>query len=1206
MKLIVEYFMPENETPLLGKPEFIFAHKKRYDGHFQYQFDDGNFVLGGRSVSKAEALVRLGVMPHNNALMNKVINALGERVLDLLRQAPDRHQKRANENFVYQTAADESELLGSWAMIEILSAIKPLEQLTGYLSDRNCDIILNPVKKELQNLKVALSGYFCRQLGVSEFSLELDRKLSAIITNAENKLNSYPKNESDQTQQVFQRDLLRTMMNDFEELQTDISIAQRGLSNLFSLANSTNTSATQKAYYTIQNHVYSTENINAHQLWLQAEKKEQTRENEGFLPITTGSTQQTQHKKQLDTANYTGIRQEDALFAACLLETTGANPAEKIDAAKRADVAEKEKIKKLHTQLKAEIDKSRGIFGTLGLFRDSDMENAGRFQSDRLEQQGFWSSFYTDPKKINAVISPNQSASEEAQPPSLTVVDAFAKTHSAFVYRPGDLFSATSSFSYEFGEYFSREMAAKHPGIAAVGFALPSAYMASIALHGIGVAPQLMHHIYTGLSKVLSVDGHLVDPNKITGAFATVTDKWLWLTNCHGTVETAIMTVFGGPKIAYLISEQVNKMLSGVDETTLSAMMKLFSTGNLDTQLAIDQARELLKTFLKTSMMLGFATGLGIGLAALPHTIPGAAIAHSAIEIFDSVQASTFAAVIHGHGLAELGALAQMTAQVKTSGLFLAKIMAVSHFTRKGHEEEDKAAIEYFKLLQQTATRHSDGGKAFLENKSNDPIFKNAKKILELNITENPMVKFLFGQNEKESIAFLRNCGVKETAKAPYFARIITSAVKSTPSVIAGFFTTTIGGIIGLPVFIGSQIYSAITGNEAVPDNAAARYLYKNTAKLLLGSTKIAATVWFCTKFFGQALLGFAARVGYGLKEAGATVIELKNRARAEEGNLSGYLGNQIAKTAGSTLNLMSRTTKLVGFVFKAASVLATIGLTATLILPLASLAVAGIRTLVGGGPFLEKLGNTLRAAYTGPFNAISAATDTVAHFFSKSAAKMKDHAALFEKDDSYSRAKATAAETTRTENATNEKPHSRNWFIRAKNALGSGLAFVRDITMRKLEHTLQVVAHKDEKRRMDQYRAAAETVTNTAEQQHAESYAGTLPTDHEPVVQAVETVAVETKKGTAHTSDQQSDTSRNGTPASASPENEEIFKPTATPMQETSDTERDATSHKVLARSISSSSLFRSHSTPVEKEAEAKNTVATADDSETPRGSAL
>ena len=172
------------------------------------------------------------------------------------------------------------------------------------------------------------------------------------------------------------------------------------------------------------------------------------------------------------------------------------------------------------------------------------------------------------------------------------------------MYNPGDLFSAISSFSYEFGEYLSREMAAKHPGISTVGFTIPSVYMATIALSGIGVAPHTMQMIYTTLSKLLSIEGKLINPDKITEAFRHVDDAWLWLTKCQGTVETAIMTSFGGPKLIYLVTEQVNKMVSGIPQTTITEMARLFSAGNLDTQLTSDKVREKLKTFLKTTIML--------------------------------------------------------------------------------------------------------------------------------------------------------------------------------------------------------------------------------------------------------------------------------------------------------------------------------------------------------------------------------------------------------------------------------------------------------------------------------------------------------------------------------------------------------------------------------------------------------------------------
>ncbi len=354
------------------------------------------------------------------------------------------------------------------------------------------------------------------------------------------------------------------------------------------------------------------------------------------------------------------------------------------------------------------------MFGYLGLFRDSDVRDAieSSYDPEMVGRWAWWGNFksrvveYVRNKKhinknLRSVINSNTTENPAESSAASPVESAFASVQPVYIYTPGDMASAISNFAYEFGEYFSREMAAKHPGVTTVSFAIPSVYLITIAMANIGIAPHIMHSIYTTMSKILSIDGHLIDPNKITHVFQVLDDKWQWLTGYEGFVETLIMTAFGAPKIIYIGVEQLNKIISDIPETTISEVSKVLSSGQLDTQLTSDEVREKLKSVVKITAMLGLAAALGVGASVLPNSLPGAAFLKSVVKFFDNVQYSGFAACAHASSvLAELGDLAQLSAQVKTAGLLLVKVFGISHFLRVNHEEEDARALVYFKALQ--------------------------------------------------------------------------------------------------------------------------------------------------------------------------------------------------------------------------------------------------------------------------------------------------------------------------------------------------------------------------------------------------------------------------------------------------------------------------------------------------------------------------
>lgn len=1069
----------------------IIPHPTKTDGSFTYQYDESKqFSFGGIDVKKSEALVRLGVMPDNNLITNKVINILGRRVLDMMRDN-DPNRPRTDSRFVCQTAADQAELLGLWVMQDVLSKIKPLETLTGFSqkSGKDRQKKIAEINGELLELKKELKGYFAKQLGgLNGFSQELDNRLQTLIDATITHIHGLNPDEMTTIEiEKAHRDLLRHMMNEFEKLQAYISGNQLDVP-AFSIANSTNTNATQIAYYAIQNHTYSANGCKESQLWI-PEKE-------------TGGL------KKMDTTQYPSMRQDDALFVAALIESftdTDKASAQKIDSAKTNYETHKKEIQTQHGELKLEIDKARGgIGGALGIGRDAAVATA--FAPPEFKEKSGWSNWDAFKKwlsertgnpeleksKIKAVFEAEKIRDElkkpylkelallEKQtdltnkekerietlkkilnnldrqykqyiPPKKTdpaAVNAFEAENAAYVYKPGDVLSAISNFAYEFGEYFSREMAAKHPGVTTVGFAIPSAYFATIALSSAHVAPHIMHAVYTNMSKLLTFDGKLTNPHAVTQVFKDADSAWMWLTKCHGTLETIIMTGFGEPKMTFLLTEQINKAITGVPDTTIQAMARAFSAGNLNTNIPIEEARQKVQTVLKVAMLLGLASGLGIGAAAMP-ALPGLKVTKGAVEIFDNVQASTFTAIVAGQtGLIELGRIAQMLAEVKTAGLFIGKLMGIGHFLRQGHEKEDQAAFQYFSALKEQYEKLPDDTERhkLINSVKNTPDYQHHRKILEQNVAEKPQNKALFGDNLQKSMQFLNDCGMREIKKAP----AVLSAIANGSRMVGGSAAAILRGIPGAAYVAKRKLFNA---KDPVPNGKVAKGLYKDGAKLILNTSKIVTMAWLGAKFFGQAAAGFVGRIVIGaaraIKEIPSTVVQIAKRIKAyPDGNVLGYLGNQGTRILRAGSGLVSLVGKAI--VIATSPAIALGGLMGGLALSIRD------KIKTGQSHFKDNMTYGFKTAFKTSWKATSAPKEALTDRI----VKFEQTDFMTQKEAGEARMKAELAKETA--NATPTLT-ATDVYLNAKNGIGDLLSEARDKTLRTMAHDLQVVKFKEE-----------------------------------------------------------------------------------------------------------------------------------------------
>ncbi|MCP4474947.1 MAG: hypothetical protein GY821_10370, partial [Gammaproteobacteria bacterium] len=109
----------------------------RYDGSFTFQyFPHGQaFQLGGVAVNQSEALVRLGVMPHNNILTNKIMGRIGRRTTELLRAYDDNMPKRLSGKSLH---AHSHMICGNWFEQSVVSKLLVFGPNEDVLSKTAC------------------------------------------------------------------------------------------------------------------------------------------------------------------------------------------------------------------------------------------------------------------------------------------------------------------------------------------------------------------------------------------------------------------------------------------------------------------------------------------------------------------------------------------------------------------------------------------------------------------------------------------------------------------------------------------------------------------------------------------------------------------------------------------------------------------------------------------------------------------------------------------------------------------------------------------------------------------------------------------------------------------------------------------------------------------------------------------------------------
>lgn len=882
----------------------IIPNPTRYDGHFLYKFNeqDRAFSLGGIAVNKREALVRLGVMPDNNVLTNKVINQLGSRVLDMLRNAPDASALKEKHDLTMQTFADEVELICNWAMIDVLSALKPLERLTS-IGSFSAVSLLGPdgsVVMPIKGIKLQLPESLDTELKEA-----IEEKFKAIKTNIENKLSDRKlidnfERKNGEELQLFQRDLLRNILQDFAKIQSFISLEQRSAGELLSIANATATGAVQNALYAVQNHVYSAHACTDAQLWI-AEKSGARQQGSGSAaaaaaaaangaaaPARAGSDDQLAGDSfVLDTAQFDGMQQEDALFAACLLEAGENNP----NAAKENA---RENIRNKHLALKNNVDEIRArdpnefyIPTRLGIGRDA-----------------YWQDHMASAANNERFLAQYKKAVGE----SALITSPVA----AFIYEPGDILSAAGNFAIAFGEYFSKELAAKHPVMTTGAFAMPSVYLTTVAFANAGIAPHLMHTIYTTMGKLLSGDAHFIDPQKLTEAAAAVNKAWFWVTKTHGTMQTLIMTGFAEPKLLYFTTERlVDEMISGSHQTTFAALEKILSSGAIDTNTSQDDIRNKAKIILTGVILLGVACGLGIGAAALPHHVPVLSQVQKTMEIFDNVSIADFTSLVDASGMAaHAEAFAQLFGVAQTAGFFVAKIAGVRYFMKENLSQDDLEAFGYFIRLQDSQAPQTDKHDHY-KSLVQAHIQKHPELIKIAGFSDQFLQTHALAKPQEPSLSSRVLAGTKNIASGAFgilrgigvFAYQSVLTIVAMPLKLIVGALSTLGAIIG--AFIGVD-FNYRAGWDAISKlqrrvTIEHRDSVMDGLKVRLALTKFAAMAFYMPKFFIQALYGTGVRLISGaigvVSGIATTVVGLVERRKSLR-ELGLFLGAQTLKAS--------------------------------------------------------------------------------------------------------------------------------------------------------------------------------------------------------------------------------------------------------------------------------------------------------------------
>lgn len=955
----------------------------------------------GELLSEREIFRRRGNLPDNNLLTNKLINSLGRNLLNLEEQKLKRDQKhprfetperRANIEF-YANMERESNAF----TISLLDSLSELEQARFDNDDRytignrgaaleaNITELYNARIRRLETERDKLSDTPADKIKRQRYNTLISQvtenwdDIKAQLNNPEKKLQS----------------LYRNIMDDFAHEQRNISVYQHGSDRSLDYANESLTEAYQNASYAMEKHIFSNQKPSDEQL-------------HKFSGDPTKST-------VLDSRNNPSMRKEDALLSVAIGQADKDGTVGVLDAKKRHVQAVKDASKEAK---KAEIPRSSAVL----------KERARQKEQTNTEQKDITELLPKPPKVAEGI--PEQMAAifesmeakkpttvadgmtevalqagdtggseekvedatlaEEVQPeapPTPTETQQFldgcnnmAGEQAVRLYQSSDFWSALGLACSDFGKYFEREMASKHPVVTAGAFTAASALGLSA---GFGMAgSHAMQGALHFLTKALTLNGKLgISPDQLATGVKAVVGEWNKLTFTHGFFETMVMDGFGLPKINYMIVDTIFNNSEHKD--TLMQLAKKISSQNLEYKTDGEQALETAKNIVSVAVLLSAAVSFGLavhygaaistahakGLEGMGLKAIKAASKGTSMIINVPPQALTQVGLSHG-ALQEFLAVVSATLTVKTAGLFLGKgLLLLSHMK----DVTEKQRHDTLTLLQLREEYEKDP--SGMAEKLKDPAYaqsllKHAEQ-LEALLDKNSELKELFGTDFLNIIGVTRPMTFAEKVADKYdteglgaaVGQVFSSAGSSLKegaqatlgvfSAIGSKFLKPTGLILGTLLTFGflPTIIRKATGNQHHALAAETETAYFN---FTLGLSKIGETIGAGLKTLSISLYGAVQRVTMALSDTLFGIAALANygyeKGANKGGPVLGFLGALGAVIGGGAAKLGLGVCSLVG---KALSFVGKI-----IKYPLT--AVTGILGVIGGAlltPFVAAFG---------------------------------------------------------------------------------------------------------------------------------------------------------------------------------------------------------------------------------------------------------
>lgn len=652
-------------------------------GEFYWKVGNITTTTATQPQSKFELLVWLGLMPDTHILSNKLIKAVGSHVFRLLWKKGDYKsrfaflEKKQQQKPMIFDAIQLKELWHCWRLIAKLRALQEMDYLFNqpFLTEQ----VNQDDNSAFAKTKCALQQLYPEKIGADEQheycsvvnSLEqLANELETLKTTA----------ERNQCLQQWQQQTFRMMFANFQIYQGELSAEEH---DILPRENWENTAVTQEAESILQNWEFGETGLIKDSMLYRHDRGD---------VFYSGAYAET-NKQHLLYAAYLA----EHFGASLSLDASDFQSAENLNSKTIELNAQHEPVEKFTLyQVRDSYEKTEAAIWDESIAmqkRQKDQANAPTLATTSKLLREWWEQWQTaaqrheqlrivlqklapdlfqatPPAATEALITSTLSEekaieattffteakfSSEAKESSVSLAEgvksglytATAAPEKNYIFSPGDFFTASFRFLYDFSLYFD-EMMSKHPFIATAFFAIPYLQFGGMALAVSGNSSILeLSHLFAVLESKLLLGK--VSAAQINGAVALIDQKVAWLTSAHSALQILLACGFTIAKVTYTtVDEIVNKLFSELDQTTLTELAhRLDPYGVLTGAPVAEIVKSYLLSFVNAILLLIAAGAIGVGadlthsafiefFAHVPHTL----ITHPSIPTIGALKAS--------------------------------------------------------------------------------------------------------------------------------------------------------------------------------------------------------------------------------------------------------------------------------------------------------------------------------------------------------------------------------------------------------------------------------------------------------------------------------------------------------------------------------------------------------------------------------------